>query len=205
MEMRVKSLSLSLNNSGGEFPLSEDESTALLQHLAAASSLQNLDIDGLGLIHATACVGDYVTSLQQLQSLTLTGDHPVTRAEALTLTKLTNLRVLNLDGAAGVDDVAAVALAARLTKLRSLSLVDCDLRSAAALPVIAMLTALTQLNLCHNHPLASELSAEDLLLLLLLLLAPLRQLREFRSYGFVDEIAMEQPWDHNNGSWREQP
>jgi Leucine-rich repeat (LRR) protein len=193
----LRSVSIS-NSMEAESNLTQEFSTELLAHLAAASSLQCLDINGLNVLQPAAYVCDYVTNLHQLQSLQLTGVHPSTHAEALTLTKLTHLTVLRLDGAEGVDDVAAVALAARLTDLRSLSLIDCRLRSAAALPVIAMLTALKELALCYNHPLF-ELPAEELRLL-----APLRQLRELTCYGFVDSFAMEQLWDEQNGRWREQ-
>jgi hypothetical protein len=186
-----------------ELNLNEDETRALLEHLAAASSLQCLEINCRSVLHPAAYVCDYVTNLQQLQYLELIGAHPSTRAEALTLTKPTHLTALCLDGAAGVDDVAAVALAARLTKLCSLCLYDCCWRSAAALPVIATLMALTELHLCYadpqleawGHPL---LSAEELRLL-----APLKQLRELRCHGFVHHLAMEQLWDMRNGSWRE--
>jgi hypothetical protein len=107
-----------------------------------------------------------------------------------------------MNGAVGVDDVAAVALAARLTKLRSLRLIDCHLFSAAALPVIAALTGLTQLHLCcinHEYIGLVQVTAEELLLL-----RPLTQLRQLNGTGFVQSQAMEQLWDEQRGCWREQ-
>jgi hypothetical protein len=196
--------SMSISSSMIELTLNREESTALLEHLAAASSLQNLEIDAPFFLEPAAYVCDYVTNLQQLQHLELIGVHPSTRAEALTLTKLTHLTALRLDGAAGVDDVVAVALAVRLTKLSSLCLYNCALRSAVALSAIAALTALTELHLCYSAPQLEAwrlplLSAEELLLLV-----PLKQLRELRCHGFVHHFAMEHLWDQQNGSWREQ-
>jgi hypothetical protein len=194
----LRSISLSMY----EVPLDRQDSRALLEHLAAASSLQHLDFGG-SFLHPTARVCNYIANLQQLQHLCLFGRHPCTRTGALALTKLTGLTALSLYGAAGVDDVAAAALAARLTKLRSLRLVDCSpVLTAAALPVIAALTGLTQLHLCYDSgdPIhLAQVTAEELLLL-----RPLAQLRELKCYGFVQSQAIEQLWDAKKGSWREQ-
>jgi hypothetical protein len=91
----------------------------------------------------------------------------------------------------------------RLPKLQDLQLWRCGLWSAAALPVIASLTALTNLWLTVSQDAVSRnddfpLGRDDLLLL-----APLAQLKTL-NHKFFSEEAMQELWDAQLQQWRQQ-
>jgi hypothetical protein len=138
--------SLRLENQSVEAAeLDPTQGARLLQGLAAATSLIHLDIEG-PIVHESLHVCEHLTGLSQLQTLRM--DRGVSsQSDALKLAALTSLTHLNVFGAAGVDDVAASALALRLTRLQSLQLGCCSLRSAAPLASIASLTGWTSLSL----------------------------------------------------------
>jgi hypothetical protein len=181
-----------------------EESRALVQGLAAATSLTLLLIDG-PIVHDSVQLCEHVAGLMQLQSLEVRGcEHPSSRAEALQLTVLTNLTRLVMCDPPEVDDTAVSALAMRLTKLQELQLWRCELWSAAALPVIAGLTALTTLQLTVSQHVLSHndtlpLGRDDLLLL-----APLTQLQVLEGQDFFSEEAMDELWDALQKQWRQQ-
>jgi hypothetical protein len=180
------------------------ESLALVQGLAAAISLTHLHIEG-PIVHDSVQLCAHLTGLTQLQNLDIRGgEHPSSRAEALHLTTLTNLTRLVISDAPGVDDTAVSALAMRLTKLQDLQLWRCGLWSAAALPVIAGLTALTNLWLTVSQDAVSRnddfpLGRDDLLLL-----APLTQLKTLEGHKFFSDEAMQELWDAQLQQWRQQ-
>jgi hypothetical protein len=179
-------------------------SVALMQGLAAATSLTHLEIDG-PIVHDSVKLCAQLTGLTQLQSLHIGGGaHPSSRAEALHLTVLTNLTRLVISNAPEVDDTAVSALAMRLTKLQDLQLFCCELWSAAALPVIAGLTGLTNLGLTVGQDVLGRndtlpLGRDDLLLL-----APLAQLKTLEGHNFFSEEAMAELRDAQLQQWWQQ-
>jgi hypothetical protein len=185
-------------------PLGPADSLALAQGLAAATSLTSLGIVGR-IVHDSVQLCAHLAGLTQLQRLEMHGgEHPCSRADALHLTALMNLTKLNLCGALGVDDTAACALAVRLTKLQDLQLWLCNLSSPAVLPVIASLTALTNLLLTHDPETLDQndslpLGRDDLLLL-----APLTQLKQLRCRNFFSDEAMGELWDAGSKQWQQQ-
>jgi anti-anti-sigma regulatory factor len=129
--------------------LDQAASLALLECLAAATSLTHLqllctELLGTGEVPQQAWCG-YLTSLQQLQSLTLFKQLPLDREDLLQLTALTNLRALNVRGVEVLDDAAVVSLALGLKQLQQLYLNCVTLTCTASLPAIATLTGLTAL------------------------------------------------------------
>lgn len=128
--------------------------------------------------------------------------HLARRSDALRLTTLTSLVVLDVWDAAGVDDPAASALALSLRLLQGLRLDNCGLTSAAALPSIATLTGLTWLSLAvspYSGAAQLALGREDLLLL-----APLRKLARLDFVGFFSPDAVQELWDAELKQWRQQ-
>jgi hypothetical protein len=180
------------------------QDAVLLQGLAAATSLTHLYIQGpIASEGLQLCA--HLAALSQLQILAMHNAGVASRSDALQLAALTSLTHLALDGAVGVDDVAASVLALRLTRLRELRLTNCGLRSAAALPSIATLTGLTFLDLTASDSAQSEgavnllpLGPEDVLLL-----TPLTQLKHFIYNGFFHSAM--RFWDKQKRRWRQQP
>jgi hypothetical protein len=99
-----------------------------------------------------------IAQLTELVCLDLNFNHtPMARRDALALTALMGLEHLGLSAAnQGVDDVAATALAVKLTQLRHLDLTGCDLGYMACLAAVAQLTQLTTLRLGNNLGLTEE-------------------------------------------------
>jgi Leucine-rich repeat (LRR) protein len=153
-----------------DFLPSRQQLTGILAAVAACSSLTKLSLDGSysiipGIIQGDVAVIDpqeleladaaagsiavcsSLTGLLQLQDLTLTNADSVPGG-ALALTALTGLTRLVLAGAgAGVDELAATALACNLRQLQHLDLSGCKLGSMGCLAAIGQLTRLTELQL----------------------------------------------------------
>jgi hypothetical protein len=177
--------------------LDQAASLALLECLAAATNLTRLELSGAGEEEPPHAWCGYLTSLQQLRCLTLFQQQVFDREDLLQLTALTNLWALRIVGVAAFDDAAAVALAMRLTNLRSLERVG--LTSAAALPAIAALTGLTKLSLSAVSEMQEQLGHADLKLL-----TALTRLREFEPDTLFDEEAVWDLWDDEGRMWLEQ-
>jgi anti-anti-sigma regulatory factor len=177
--------------------LGQADSLALLDCLAAATSLTRLQLIGVTEVPQQAWCG-YLTSLQQLRCLTLYWQLPFDRADLLQLTALTKLRALMVQGVDDLDDAAAVAFALRLKQLQHLSLEDVGLSCAASLPAIAALTGLTKLILSTENE-VQQLGHADLKLL-----TALSRLREFEADGLFDEEAVCDLWDGGRHRWRQQ-
>jgi hypothetical protein len=104
-----------------------------------------------------------------------------------------------------VDDVAASVLALRMPRLQELRLLECGLRSAAALPSIATLTGLTNLALGPDLTLDGSSSVFPLGRGDLQLLTPLTQLKLFWSKYIFCENAVSELWSEEQQRWRQQP
>jgi hypothetical protein len=194
----------------------DDEDTAqldgaqgavLLQGLAAASSLTTLIIEG-PIVPGGLQLCEHLTALARLQRLTIHNAGVASRTDALYLAALTSLTRLNLQGAVGVDDVAASVLALRLTRLQDLRLECCGLRSAVALPSIAGLTGLTHLDLSFSDAYDAASNGTVSMLPLgqddLLLLTPLRGLKQLGNRGFFCSAAACRLWCLHRG-WLQPP
>ncbi|WIA29600.1 hypothetical protein OEZ86_012090 [Tetradesmus obliquus] len=143
--------------------LDELDTKEFMQQIGAATTLVALHIAS-SMVDGDVHICRYLTGLQQLQDLNLTNaEGPNTREDALHLTALTGLTALVLDGAQGVDDVAAVAIASWLRQLQNLELRSCGLTTAAALPAIGSLTQLQYL--CLTGYGATEIEGGDIMLL----------------------------------------
>jgi hypothetical protein len=177
--------------------LGQADSLALLECLAAATSLTHLQLMGQIEGPQQAWCG-YLTSLQQLRCLTLYDQLPLDREDLLQLTALTNLLGLKVVEVAALDDAAAVALAMRLTNLRQLCIEQVRLTSAAALPALAALTGLTRLFLSTSCE-TVQLDCADLKLL-----TALTRLRVFDTEDLFDEEAVPVLWDSARRRWRGQ-
>jgi hypothetical protein len=177
------------------------ESLALLQSLAAATSVKELSTRGIA--HESVQLCAHLAKLTQLQALTL-ARVGARRADLLQLTALTNLTKLHLYPVNALGDIAASALVLSLKGLQELEITNCSLRSAAAVPSIATLTALTSLELI-DHGSGPEqhrslpAGREDLQLLL-----PLTRLKELVNSGFFKAEAVSELWDEDRGEWRHQ-
>lgn len=172
---------------------------ALLHGLAAATSLTGFTWYGMFLKPDEPWC-QHLSSLQQLRKLQLIYQPPFNRADVLQLAALTNLTALRISAATAVDDAAAAGLALRLTNLQQLYLDGVKMISAAALPVIAALTGLTQLRLytCTSAAVADKLGHGDLLLL-----TALTRLEEFETDGLFDYDAVCDVWDDECCGWRQ--
>lgn len=192
---------LRLEKRGRDATLDPSLSLLLLQGLAAATSLTALDISR-HVVHRRVPLCAHLAGLTRLKHLVIHEAHLARRSDALRLTTLNSLVVLDVWDAAGVDDTAASALALSLRLLQGLRLDNCGLTSAAALPSIATLTGLTWLSLAvspYSGAAQLALGREDLLLL-----APLRKLARLDFVGFFSPDAVQELWDAELKQWRQQ-
>jgi hypothetical protein len=189
-----------LNLGGAGSILKPADSLALLQGLAAATSLKVLSITGDEYTSVQLCAP--VAQLTQLQAVSLACTC-TTQADVLELTALTNLTKLCMYAVAAVGDSEASALALRLKGLQELSISHCGLLSAVALPAIATLTRLTTLKLTSSHSQGQysslPLEQEDLRLL-----TSLTCLKTLDFDGFFYPADVWELWDRTKGEWLHQ-
>jgi Leucine-rich repeat (LRR) protein len=110
--------------------------------------MDELEFPGAPDIMGPGFVG-VLPGLLSLEHLSLS-DADLAEAQALELSCLTKLSVLELRRCRGVTGMVATAVACRLPHLAELDVSNCQLASRAVLPVLGSLSRLQKLDLCGN-------------------------------------------------------